>query len=1263
VWLILAAGSLVAQTPQPSLTATNVAPSKAFDGKRCTILRLTFGNPTGSGVATAQLTSFGLLFEESAGTPLTVSGAESLFAAVEIYEDTNASGALEPVADTLIAEAFSLPVAFDGTINWTLENSDPADLQVASGGSRNYIVSVTLGSSASSGAPKKFRVTHLANGPARSTVRDAVTGNTLALAGAPNVTSSLVTATFNTPPTTTGIGDVLAFDANVPAVVTLFASFQDAEDLSSQLTYAVTADANPALFSFVGIDPTTGVLSLDFANGTSGQSQLTVTATDSGGKSVAASFTVRVAPFTTFAQFSNLILGGSPAPLDLGAGIPNLLRYAFFLNSGQNGATRGLPRLERNGNARIFSHLRPKNATDLVYQYEISQDLVSWIPAVNDVHYYENQEDLGDGSVRVDLLLLMDWPQAFLRARVGLTTASGAAPAAAGLATAPVPPLSTALTASGRALPPPAPAVTATNPIHPSTVFPQETVVTTSQPYASSVVAVDLDRDGLVDLAAASLQDSKIAWYRNNGDGTFSAPHIVSTAAAGPTGLVAADLDGDGWMDLVSASCVDDEIAWYRNLGGPANGGLFGFNPASPAANQRLISRSADYAYSVCVADLNGDGLPDVISTSLMDNKVAWYRNLGGGNFGWSSATPAANQQIISTAGIAPSSVAAADLDGDGVIDLVVTSINDNTLAWLKGSNAGGILTFTRYVVSTTQMRAQRVAIADIDGDQRRDLLCAAPYGNKVTCFRNTTHDSNAAAPFFGPEYIISDMTRGASCVVAADLNADGRPDIVSSSLLDNKIAWYLNTGPGTTGSITFGPQQLVSSNALGAASVAAGDFNNDGKMEIASASQDDSKVSVFLNHGGQCALVTTDTATGGIREGERDDILRVAVSNRGLPGDENARLATLALLFEKSPGLPLSAVEANRLIDNLTIYADSNGSGAFESGVDQPIASVFYLALNAGKLTVSLQSSPAATVQIPAGATKNYFVVPQMTASAASQNPNQFRVTHLGHELGRSSVMAAVSGATLTIEELNDENVSSSIITATVNPPPTTIGILQIITDDPWLPTFIPLGVFSNPQPGPEHLSYALLGNSNPGLFDFVGIDANTGVLAIRYQGEVGGTANLTVQTTDEFGRSASATFAVVVKLADSFTHWKSLYFGGTLAATNPLDQRFGDGLSNLTRYAFALNPLRAGDRKGLPQLQHQGNCKVFTHLKPRWTSDLTYAYEVSEDLVTWVPALDGVHYHRFDHDLPNGVRQSDLVLLIKWPRAFLRVRTVLTN
>ena len=131
-----------------------------------------------------------------------------------------------------------------------------------------------------------------------------------------------------------------------------------------------------------------------------------------------------------------------------------------------------------------------------------------------------------------------------------------------------------------------------------------------------------------------------------------------------PHSVYAMDLDGDGDVDVLSASQLDDKVAWYPNLGN----GSFG--------QQHVISTVADGARSVFAVDLDGDGDPDVLSASYQDDKVAWYENHGLGAFG--------PPQVITTNAEWAWSVYATDLDGDGDADVLSASYNDNKVAWYE---------------------------------------------------------------------------------------------------------------------------------------------------------------------------------------------------------------------------------------------------------------------------------------------------------------------------------------------------------------------------------------------------------------------------------------------------------------------------------------------------------------------------------------------------------------------------------------------------
>jgi hypothetical protein len=154
----------------------------------------------------------------------------------------------------------------------------------------------------------------------------------------------------------------------------------------------------------------------------------------------------------------------------------------------------------------------------------------------------------------------------------------------------------------------------------------------------------------------------------------FGPQQIISTAADGANSVFAVDLDGDGDMDVLSASQGDIASNVDDKIAWyQNNNGMGGFGPQNV-----IISTDADGASSVYAADLDGDGDMDVLSASALfsNEKIAWYENNGIGGFG--------PQQIISTDVDTAVSVFAADLDGDGDMDVLSASIDDAKIAWYE---------------------------------------------------------------------------------------------------------------------------------------------------------------------------------------------------------------------------------------------------------------------------------------------------------------------------------------------------------------------------------------------------------------------------------------------------------------------------------------------------------------------------------------------------------------------------------------------------
>ena len=123
-------------------------------------------------------------------------------------------------------------------------------------------------------------------------------------------------------------------------------------------------------------------------------------------------------------------------------------------------------------------------------------------------------------------------------------------------------------------------------------------------------------------------------------------------------------------MDIVSASQEDDAIAWYEN-----NGAV---NPSWTVSD---IATSADGANAIYVADMDNDGDMDIISASGADDAISWYENNGAADPSWTAAD-------IATSADNAMSVFVADMDGDGDMDIVSASYNDDAIAWYENDGA-----------------------------------------------------------------------------------------------------------------------------------------------------------------------------------------------------------------------------------------------------------------------------------------------------------------------------------------------------------------------------------------------------------------------------------------------------------------------------------------------------------------------------------------------------------------------------------------------
>ncbi|MGD1045927.1 MAG: FG-GAP-like repeat-containing protein, partial [Bacteroidota bacterium] len=243
---------------------------------------------------------------------------------------------------------------------------------------------------------------------------------------------------------------------------------------------------------------------------------------------------------------------------------------------------------------------------------------------------------------------------------------------------------------------------------------------------------------------------------------------------------------------------------------------------------------TGSYPQSVAISDLDGDGKPDLAVTNSNSNTVSVYRNTS------ISGSMSFTAKVDYTTGSVPQSVAIGDVDGDGKPDLVVVN-GDNTVSVYRNQSTSGNISFAAKVDYTTGSSPYSLAIGDVDGDGRPDIVVTNSYSNTISIFQNTSTSGNIS--FLAKV----DYTTGSSPfgVTIGDLDGDGKPDLAVANYSSSTVSVFRNMS--TSGNISFATKVDYTTGSY-PRGVAIGDFDGDGKPDLAVANYYSSTVSVFRN-------------------------------------------------------------------------------------------------------------------------------------------------------------------------------------------------------------------------------------------------------------------------------------------------------------------------------------------------------------------------------------------------------------------------------
>jgi uncharacterized protein (UPF0548 family) len=531
--------------------------------------------------------------------------------------------------------------------------------------------------------------------------------------------------------------------------------------------------------------------------------------------------------------------------------------------------------------------------------------------------------------------------------------------------------------------------------------------------YAFSVAVGDVNGDGKPDLVVANLcvsgancANGLMAVLLGNGDGTFQAAVSYGPGGYAAYSVAVGDVNGDGKPDLVVANyCASNTNCTNGSVSVLLGNGDGTFQTAVSYAS------GGEYSLSVAMADVNGDGKPDLIvandcaSNSNCANGSASVL-LGNGDGTFQTAVS------FGSGGTYSYSVAVADVNGDGKPDLLVTNecssgCTNGSVSVLLGNGDGTFQTAVSYV--SGGVSAQSVAVADVNGDGKPDLLVANDCASNSNCANGSVSVllGNGDGTF---QTAVSYGSGGASAfsVAVGDMNGDGKPDLVvanecasNTNCTNGAVSVLLGNGDGTfqTALATSTPELPSATQSLALA-----DFNGDGKLDVASGAGN-----VLLLGNGDGTFQTPYTLGAGGSG--------IAVGDFNLDGRPDLAVGGVTILLNISTGFVsattttvsaspnpssfgqsvtitatiTSAFNAGPLTGTVTFYdgTTSLGSAAVSSG--QATLSTSTLPLGANAITASYGGNTKYQPSASAVLTETVNTATTTTTLSSSLNPSSY--------------------------------------------------------------------------------------------------------------------------------------------------------------------------------------------------------------------------------------------------------------------------------
>jgi hypothetical protein len=439
---------------------------------------------------------------------------------------------------------------------------------------------------------------------------------------------------------------------------------------------------------------------------------------------------------------------------------------------------------------------------------------------------------------------------------------------------------------------------------------------------ALSIVSGDFNSDGKIDLATANGGVNTISVLIGTGTYSFS-PAINYTVGTNPIAITSADFNSDGKIDLASTNNGSNDVSVLTGIGNGAFlsvvnyscfpgqsivscdldldgksdlavcGGAYQvavlMSLGSTGFGSAIYSNTGHTPYAIAATDFNNDGKPDLITANSSSDDVSLLTGFGSDIF-----SPVVNYNV----GDAPFCFTSADFNKDGSMDLVSVNYGSSNISVLNGSGNGTFASAVNYPITGGQPYA--ITAADFNGDNNTDLaVTVIQGGNNINILLGSNSGTFAAATSFT-------VLLQPSSITSADFNGDGNADLAVTNDIGSIASGVSILIGNGTGAFTSAGNYTV---GLHPRFVNYGDFNNDGKIDLAVATA--SNVAIMLGSGtGSFGAPTNYAAAWGA----------CSINIADFDADGNIDLAV-----------------ANETSGNVSILK-GNGTGAFAAPVNYPV-------------------------------------------------------------------------------------------------------------------------------------------------------------------------------------------------------------------------------------------------------------------------------------------------------------------------------------